>query len=175
MIFRLSINSIGIESNHPLQHPTIVLHSTSKRYMKLTRYFHTFEFTIDCCLLEDTTSGTKHIVNTEGHLGEVITKNRINKYNHGLEGKTTEKQDTRQIYFDSVSSLCTVTGIINSMNRIMYSGSCCDYWKTRYCQHAAVFQYKKELQTYGVPIATNKAKRKRNGNQPRQVITDLKR
>ena len=129
--------------------------------------------------LDNATSNTnstigKYLVNTEGNLGYVITTDRITKYNEGLLGKTNEKHDTRQIYFDCISSLCCVTCTTSIDNRLMYSGSCSDFWKTKYCNHAAVFQYKTELQTNGIRIASNNAERKPNRNHSKNVVTELK-
>ena len=48
--------------------------------------------------------------------------------------------------------MCLVSGTVND-NKV---NSCVGYWKTRYCSHAAYYQYKDRLKSLSVIIPTNR-------------------
>ena len=179
MIYRLSINNIGVESNNPLEHSDVVLMAGTTRYKQLTTYFNLFQFSRDSYELDTKSNSNpyirKFLVNTEGNLGNIITTDRITTYNNALLGKTIELHSTRQLFFECVSSLCCVTCTTSTNNKLIYTGSCAHFWKTRYCKHAAVFQYKEELETFGVAIASKKAHKPSQTNQTtNNVVPELK-
>jgi len=84
-----------------------------------------------------------------------ITDERIFDYYEALKGRTKETYQSRQKFCECVSSMCLVSGTRRD-NKVIYTGSCVSYWKTRYCPHAAYFQYKNQLKSMAVVIPTNR-------------------
>jgi hypothetical protein len=161
MIYKCSQDRIGMESHNSLQQEDIIFHIDSKVYRGLSDYYKPYRPSIDCKLLSensrDNPNFVSYLVNTEEYLGLAISDTRKIKYDQALMGVTDYTYQDRRKYFECTTSLCNVTGTTVD-RKIIYSGSCSNYWKTTYCNHAAIFQYHKKLKSYSLTIATNRAK-----------------
>jgi hypothetical protein len=177
MIYKCSQDRIGVESYTYLQQEEIIFHVHSKVYGGLTEYFQQYRSSIDCKVLPpnqlDTTQCASYLVNTEEYLGLAISNERRNNYDQALMGQTNFTYRDRGKYFECTSSLCNVTGR-SVGGKIIYSGSCSTYWKTTYCNHAAIFQYHEKLKSYSLSIPTNRVKHGRQYNSLTNPRSKLK-
>ena len=161
MIALSAPDKLGVERNILLEQEQMIFHDRSLIHKELIRYFGLFDGTIDCRTIRDeiNNSVVRHIVNSEEYIGLPVTIERINTYKDSLEGITEYTFKDRILYFDTVSSLCTVTGQQQRDGTWKYCGSCSDWHSRTYCVHAAVFQYAERLKSYGRTLPTNKVKR----------------
>jgi hypothetical protein len=144
LIRTLSLTRVGVERHLKNNQKNMILHPQSKTYNYLLNYESKFNINVDCKTVSDQTR-TCYIVNTEQYLGEPVTDERITLYNNALLGVTDFPSEERESYFDCVASLCIVQCIKGSNGSIRYAGSCSQYFKETYCNHAARFYYEKEL------------------------------
>ena len=144
-IVNLSTTSIGDESMTALQEDDIILETSSNDYKDLVLYYNSIAESIDTSSnFED--GKIEYFINTEEFVGIVVDNDRVIKNYEALNGVTNEIFTSRQKVFGCVSSLCLVSGTTVD-NKVVYTGSCVQYCKTRFCNHSAYYQYKHKLES----------------------------
>ena len=129
-IANVSTTCIGVESVTSLQEEDIILDTHSNDYKDLALYYNSITESIDTSSnLED--GKIEHLINTEEFVGMFVDNDRVSKYYEAINGITNETFTSRQKFFDCVASLCLVSGTIID-DKVIYTGSCVQYCKTRY-------------------------------------------
>jgi hypothetical protein len=144
LIRTLSLTRVGVERHLKIDQKNIILNPQSNTYNNLLNYQSRFNITVDCKIISDDTR-TCFIVNTEQYLGALVTDERVALYNNALLGVTEFPSEERESYFDCVASLCIVQRIKAKDGSFKYAGSCSQYYKETYCNHAARFYYESNL------------------------------
>jgi hypothetical protein len=175
MIVMSSADKVGVERHILLHQEAVIFHDQSLIHKELIKYFGRFDTSIDCKNISDEndTGVVTHAVNSDDYLGLPITMERIKTYNNSLEGVTEYTYKDRNLYFDSVHSLCTVSGKQQSDGSWKYCGSCADWYSRTYCVHSAVFQYKDRLKSFGRTLPTTKVRRAHrldSNSTPKQML-----
>ena len=67
-----------------------------------------------------------------------VDNDRVTKYYEALNGVMNETVTSRQTFFECVLSLCLVSGSTVD-NKVVYTGSCVQYYKIRFCNHSAYY------------------------------------
>ena len=156
MIYNFSTMGIGVVSCTQLQEEAIVLNPKSNIYQELTSFYNSIKESIDTRTIQnDINHKEEFLINTEEYVGKIIDDSRVQEYYLALQGITNETYKSRNKFIEAVSSLCQVTGL-TSNNKVVYTGSCVRYCKTRYCPHSAFYQYHNKLISYGVIIPTHR-------------------
>ena len=109
----------------------------SNIYAGLYDYYQSFASSMDTKLITKNASTKMYLVNTQDFFGLPITDVRQSTYEAAMRGETTLTHNTRHTYFQITTSLCTVTGKCGK-GKFSYCGSCVDYLKLSYCDHAAI-------------------------------------
>ena len=162
MIVNVSTTCMGVESHTCLQEDSVILQTDSNFYKELSLYYNSVTESIDTQSVHSKdTDKYEYFINTEEFVGRFFTDRRILEYYEALKGRTKETYQSREKYCECVSSMCLVTGTVTD-NKVVYTGSCVRYWKTRYCPHAAYYQYKDRLKSLAVIIPTNRMSTKRH-------------
>ena len=157
-IYLLVQDKIGVESHKYLLQQEHILRHDSHIYNGLYDYYHGFARSMDTKLITENASTKIYLVNTQDFLGLPITDARQSTYEAAMRGETTLTYTARHTYFQITTSLCTVTGKCVK-GKFSYCGSCVDYLKISYCDHAAVFEYADKLDSYCTTIPQRRIKR----------------
>ena len=157
-IYLLAQDQIGVETNKYLLQQELIMRHDSNIYAGLYDYYQSFSSLMDTKLISENASTKIYLVNTQDFLGLPITDIRQSTYEAAMRGETTLTYNTRHTYFQITTSLCTVTGKCVK-GKFSYCGSCVDYLKLSYCDHAAVLEYANELDSYCTTIPQRRIKR----------------
>ena len=173
-IVNVSTTCMGVESRTCLQEEAVVLNTDSSIYKELALYYNSIKDSVDTIsVIGKNTEKKEYLINTEEFVGKFIDEDRVTTYYEALKGETRETYQTRHKFIECVSSLCLVTGI-KMDNKVIYTGSCVRYCKTRYCNHAGYYQYKNKLKSYAVIIPTHRTPQARQYDRRSTPKNDLK-
>ena len=152
-IVNVSKTSIGVKNMTSLQEEDIIPDTNSNDYKDLALYYNSITESIDTSSNYDD-GKIEHLINPEEFVGMFVDNDRVTKYYDVLNGVTNETFTSWQKICDCVLSLCLVCGTTVD-NKVVYTSSCVQYCKTRFCNHSADYQYKHKLESYTVLIPTH--------------------
>ena len=158
LIYKSSHDRVGVEKEVRLQHEQTVFNSKSKLYAELVTYNQQFRESLDSYPISATDNRIEYLVNTEQNLSNVITIFDYQTYCDSLEGISDLTFKERYKFAGTVSNYCKVVGKFDG-EKWTYQGSCSQYRCTLYCPHAAVFQYKEKLLSFGAKIPQHRSKK----------------
>ena len=159
MIYKLSLDNVGVTRNFLVDNEKHCLHPHSRTYKQLMTFYDNFDHDIDERQLIDDNQVT--YMNTLEYQGSMITDKRILQYENGILGITNLKFQNRHEFVQQVQSLCKVNYIKNAEGDTLFRGSCFNFVKDGYCDHSASCKYRQKIIINSEPIPKKRLSKSR--------------